>query len=237
VAALQVCSAVRCIAQQEHAPQAAQGLPEKRLEAAQAGMRAPDEPGLWGHPYPVPRNELTCPAADIDACQPQPAGDCAVRCGYCGASGPEANLEVTKSCGMTVCNREAAEYKPCSYSRRFCTRCRKRYMRCGAHKKTQLPDEKHHEACADWRDCRVCLSIETLRSDPEKLWTGANGYQLCVPRPHPKGTLWTTTCDQCHRRVHQGVEAHAWHLVQDMKFLICMCNECKLTGPLPMKSN
>lgn len=60
----------------------------------------------------------------------------------------------------------------------------------------------------------------------------ANGYNLKAPRPHRKGLLWTTTCDECKRRLHDCIEDTSVVHRNGQSFM--RCRDCTGMGPMGM---
>jgi hypothetical protein len=78
----------------------------------------------------VPKHELQCGAACIDALQPP---ENVPKPGVCNCCGSKSDLETLPCCGVTVCNREKQEYQAGSWSREFCGRSHRRSTHCMTH--------------------------------------------------------------------------------------------------------
>jgi len=132
------------------------------------------------------------------------------RCGLCGA---RENLVRTECCNNILCD-ESDNYELFSYSRAFCARSHQRYTTCCNHY-----TEDHGQG--DWRSCAKCAAGTvgggTVDGDgrPVRSWFGTNGYNFTPATTFPPGSMITTSCGACGRRVETGSQGYTPTAVTD----------------------
>ncbi|CAM9428689.1 unnamed protein product [Sphacelaria rigidula] len=165
------------------------------------------ELGLWGLTFDASELEhfplRTAPMTDREEAAEIP------RDAVCGVCGDNDNGRVTRSrcCGMVICDKQE-DYQMFSYSREFCDRSHDRYTRCGSHS-----TERHR--APDWRSCEECKGEDGTVVDSAgrvvRSWYSTNAYNFTpgLMESFPKGSMITTDCRLCHKRIATGFEAHS----------------------------